>query len=208
LFCSKHCYSRDGLKLNMITLIQNDGELLLDAHFIGPDEASRLYARLLDDLHWQEEKILVYGKPVVVPRLVCWYGDPEAVYTYSGVLHTPLPWTPILTDLKLRIEAISKRQFNSVLANLYRSGNDSMGWHADKEKELGQNPFIASISLGEKRVFKVRHNKTKQTVDIELPNGSLLLMGGSFQHHWRHCVPKTKQLKQGRINLTFRQVLH
>ena len=192
----------------MITLIQNDGELLFDAHFISPEEALRLYSRLLDDLQWQEEEILIYGKPVLVPRLVCWHGDPEAVYSYSGVLHAPLPWTPTLTDLKLRVEALTREQFNSVLANLYRDGNDSMGWHADKEKELGKNPFIASISLGQERLFKVQHNKTKQVVDINLPNGSLLLMGGSFQHHWRHCVPKTKQLKHGRINLTFRKVLH
>lgn len=191
----------------MITYLENDDELRLVEDFIGRDEAWRLHHTLLDELEWRSEEIVIYGKPVAVPRLVCWYGDPSAIYTYSGVEHIPLPWSPTLKFLKEKVQDFTHHAFNSVLANLYRDGDDSMGWHADKEKELGKNPYIASLSFGEERLFKIRHNKTKQTFDLTLPNGSLLLMGGSIQSHWRHSVPKTKQKKQSRINLTFRCIV-
>jgi alkylated DNA repair dioxygenase AlkB len=189
------------------SLISFDGELVFVESFIADDEALRIHRSLLDELAWEEESIRIYGRPVKVPRLTCWYGEPGAVYTYSGVVHDPLPWTALLNRLRRQVEALSGRQFNSVLGNLYRDGNDSMGWHGDKEKELGPMPFIASLSFGERRTFKIRHNRTKETVTIDLSNGSLLLMGGVIQKHWRHCVPKTKQAKKGRINLTFRNII-
>jgi alkylated DNA repair dioxygenase AlkB len=189
------------------SLISSDGELVFIESFIADDEAQRIRRSLLDDLAWQEESIRIYGRPVKVPRLICWYGGPGAVYTYSGVVHEPLPWTPLLSRLRRQVEVFTRRRFNSVLGNLYRDGNDSMGWHADKEKELGPVPFIASLSFGEQRTFKIRHNRTKEMVTIELTNGSLLLMGGVIQTHWRHCVPKTKQAKKARVNLTFRNIV-
>lgn len=191
----------------METLIAFDGELSLQRQFYAPPEADVLMVRLLDELVWQEEKIVIAGKPVKVPRLVCWYGDPDAVYRYSGVSHQPLPWTETLLSIKQRVEDCCGYSFNSVLANLYRDGSDSMGWHADKERELGVNPAIASLSFGAARLFKIRHIKTAETVDIELQHGYLLLMAGALQHHWRHCVPKTRQHKTPRINLTFRRIL-
>jgi alkylated DNA repair dioxygenase AlkB len=139
--------------------------------------------------------------------LVAWYGDPQASYRYSGIAHTPLPWLPLLAELKIQIELQSKQSFNSVLCNLYRSGQDSMGWHADKEPELGNNPYIASLSFGAARLFKFRHLKTKDTVDVILENGSLLLMGGELQYHWRHSLPKTTKVSEPRINLTFRKIV-
>jgi alkylated DNA repair dioxygenase AlkB len=183
-----------------------DGEVYLLRQFYPRVEADRLFKVLYEVLAWQEEEIIIVGNRVKVPRLVCWYGNPEAVYQYSGVLHKPLSWTTDLLQIKERIEQHCGHYFNSVLANLYRNGSDSMGWHADKEKELGINPFIASLSLGDERLFKIRHNKTKQTLDINLQNGDLLLMGGALQHHWRHCVPKTRREKASRINLTFREI--
>ena len=189
------------------SLISFDGELVFIESFIADDEALRIHRSLLGELAWQEESIRIYGRPVKVPRLTCWYGDPGAVYTYSGVVHEPLPWTPMLSRLRLQVEAFTRGEFCSVLGNLYRDGNDSMGWHADKEKELGPAPFIASLSFGERRTFKIRHNRTKQTVTIDLTNGSLLLMGGVIQKHWRHCVPKTTQAKKARVNLTFRNII-
>lgn len=189
------------------SLISLDGDLVFIESFIDNDEASRIHRRLLDELVWQEESIRIYGRPVKVPRLTCWYGDAGAVYTYSGVVHEPLPWTLPLSRLRQQVEALTRRKFNSVLGNLYRNGTDSMGWHADKEKELGPAPCIASLSFGERRTFKIRHNKTKETVAIELTNGSLLLMGGVVQNHWRHCVPKTTQAKKARVNLTFRNII-
>lgn len=188
------------------SLIPFDGELVLIESFFADDEAFGIHRCLLNELAWQEESIRIYGRPVKVPRMTCWYGDPGVVYTYSGVAHEPLSWTPLLSRLRQQVEAFTRREFNSVLGNLYRGGNDSMGWHADKEKELGPAPFIASLSFGERRMFKIRHNKTEETVTIELNNGSLLLMGGVIQKYWRHCLPKTKQAKKARVNLTFRNV--
>lgn len=191
----------------MESLSLSDGELYLDRAFLSGEEADRLFTRLLDEIAWQEEAIKVYGRSVKVPRLVAWYGDPGAHYTYSGVTHAPLAWTPALARLKARIETATAHRFNSVLANLYRNERDSMGWHADKERELGSNPVIASLSLGQRRLFKLRHNKTKETVDLWLEHGTLLLMAGALQHHWRHCLPKSRQPMGPRINLTFRTIV-
>ena len=101
---------------------------------------------------------------------------------------------------------VIRTRSNSVLGNLYRDGRDSMGWHADKENELGPEPHIASLSLGVPRLFKARHNKQYVRVDVELNGGSLLLMRGAFQKHWCHAVPKTRRPIGERIDLTFRYV--
>ncbi len=188
-------------------LVSRDGEVYYIAHFIRQDEAASLYTRLINELNWQEEQIKIVGKKITVPRRVCWYGDPAADYTYSGISHKPTSWTTSLLELKQKIESSVQSRFNSVLANLYRDENDSMGWHADKEKALGRNPFIASVSLGESRVFKLQHNHSKEIVQLSLSSGSLLLMGGVLQHYWRHCIPKTKLKKAPRINLTFRNIV-
>jgi alkylated DNA repair dioxygenase AlkB len=191
----------------MVYVVNQDGYAELVEHFI-PDEVADNYCQsLLQNVQWQEEYYTIYGKRVTAPRLVAWYGDPQAAYTYSGITHTPLPWLPLLTELKNRIEQQSQHTFNSVLCNLYRNGQDSMGWHADKEPELGKNPYIASLSLGGSRVFKFRHLKTNDTIDVVLGNGSLLLMGGELQHHWRHSLPKSTKVTQPRINLTFRKII-
>ncbi|MGR9045759.1 MAG: alpha-ketoglutarate-dependent dioxygenase AlkB family protein [Gammaproteobacteria bacterium] len=175
--------------------------------FYQRQEADRLFASLLKSLSWREEEIFICGRWLKVPRLMCWYGEPEACYTYSGIKHEPLPWTETLRSIRRQIEQSCSHPFNSVLANLYRDGRDSMGWHADKEKELGPNPVIASLSLGDERLFCLSHNKTRQKLDIVLGHGDLLVMAGTLQHHWRHSVPKTKQRKTERINLTFRKII-
>ena len=187
-------------------LIKSNGEVYLYNDFLSSDEASLYFNKLFNTLSWQEESIKMYGKLVKVPRLICWYGDKGAVYRYSGVTHEPLLWTEELIELRDKITELTGYQFNSVLGNLYRDENDSMGWHADKEKELGERPVIASLSLGETRLFKLQHNKTKEVVDIELPSGSLLMMEGELQHHWRHSLPKSKRALSPRINLTFRKI--
>lgn len=194
----------------MTTVISNDGLVKYYKNFIAHELREQLFTELYDQLAWHEEKIVIYGKAIKVPRLVCWYGDKNAVYRYSGVTHQPLPWLPVLRDLKHAVEARTGEKFNSVLANLYRNGVDSMGWHADKEKELGPEPCIASLSLGAERIFKLRHNKLKGeqfSHDILLKNGSLLVMSGSLQKNWRHSVPKRTGLEQARINLTFRNIV-
>ena len=191
----------------MINLVSRDGELNYLPGFIDTEAAYRLHERLLVELAWQAEDIIIAGRRVKVPRLVCWYGEEGAVYRYSGVVHHPLPWPDALSQVRQKIERTCGHLFNSVLGNLYRDGQDSMGWHADKEKELGENPFIASLSLGEERLFKIRHNQTGEHLNLMLANGSLLLMGGRLQQHWRHCVPKVREAKSARINLTFRTIL-
>ncbi len=192
----------------MKNLLPFDGELFLIKNFYQTTDANELFKTLLNSLAWQEEQIYLYGRWVKVPRLMCWYGDKGANYQYSGVLHQPLPWPTHLLEIKLKIEAEQKLSFNSVMGNLYRSGSDSMGCHADDEKELGKNPSIASLSLGESRLLRFRHSKHKETLDVMLTHGDLLLMSGEIQHHWKHELPKTKKTKKERINLTFRKIIN
>jgi len=138
---------------------------------------------------------------------MCWYGDADAVYTYSGVAHEPMPWSAELSAVKTRVEIAGGCTFNSVLANLYRDGRDSMGYHADNEKELGTDPVIASLSLGDTRLFRLHHKKHRENLDFALGHGDLLIMAGALQHHWVHALPKTRQAKNPRINLTFRKIM-
>jgi alkylated DNA repair dioxygenase AlkB len=184
-----------------------DGELFLIKRFYQPYESDLLFEKLKSSLAWQEEDIFIYGKRCKVPRLMCWYGDPGACYRYSGVDHQPLPWTDELLIINEKVQSFTQSSFNSVLANLYRNGRDSMGCHADDEKELGQNPVIASLSLGDERLFKLHHKKRKETLDITLCHGDLLVMAGTLQHYWVHSLPKTPKLIGPRINLTFRKIL-
>ncbi|MGZ5006392.1 MAG: alpha-ketoglutarate-dependent dioxygenase AlkB family protein [Methylobacter sp.] len=188
-------------------IIPFDGELYLYKGFYRLSEADLLLEQLKTGLAWQEEAIFIYGRSVKVPRLMCWYGDSGACYRYSGVDHQPIPWTPLLQAVREKVERQCLCTFNSVLANLYRDGNDSMGCHADDEKELGANPVIASLSLGDERLFKLHHKTTKDKLDMVLAHGDLLVMAGALQHHWMHAVPKTKKAKTARINLTFRKIL-
>ncbi|AXX61754.1 alpha-ketoglutarate-dependent dioxygenase AlkB family protein [Vibrio vulnificus] len=182
-----------------------DGQLLWWPTFLSQNQAETYFAQLKHELPWEQKAIQMFGRQVLQPRLQAWCGD--AAYTYSGLTMQPLPWTPTLLDLKARCENASGHLFNSVLANLYRNGQDSMGWHQDDEPELGRNPVIASVNLGESRRFVLQHLITKEKIEFELTSGSLLIMAGSTQHYWRHCVPKTAKTKSERINLTFRQII-
>ncbi len=183
-----------------------DGELYLIRGFYPEVDADYLFSSLLHAIEWQQEKIFLYGRWVKVPRLMCWYGDKHAQYQYSGVNHQPLEWIDLLLAIKQKIQSFYPCVFNSVMANLYRNGKDSMGCHADDEKELGVNPLIASLSFGDQRLLKFRHQKSKQVLDVILGHGDLLLMTGEIQHHWKHELPKTKKIKTERINLTFRRM--
>jgi alkylated DNA repair dioxygenase AlkB len=187
-------------------LAERDGELYYRPDFLDATEADRILAALQEEMAWEKEVVTIVGRKVPVPRLVAWHGDPAAIYRYSGLDHLPQPWTPTLKMLRGAVEAASGQRFNSVLGNWYRSGEDSMGWHADQEKSLSTNPWIASVSLGAERLFKLRHNRGQPTLDLLLGHGSLLLMGGSLQHHWRHCLPKSRGITAPRINLTFRLI--
>jgi len=164
--------------------------------------------RLRKEIEWEQHRIKIFGQWVDCPRLSAWYGDPGAMYSYSGLSLTPKAWTPTLLEVRNQLSETIERPFNSVLLNLYRNGNDSMCWHSDDEWELGLNPVIASISLGDSRMMKFRHRSDPEVSKfaLELSTGSLLIMAGTTQKFWQHEIPKTKKSVGERLNLTFRFV--
>jgi alkylated DNA repair dioxygenase AlkB len=188
-----------------LTVIEN-GEYLFYPDFFTKSESDKYLQKLQMDIEWKQESMNMYGKQVAFPRLTAWYGDNDKPYSFSGITLAPKIWTKELVDIKEKIEPVSKIRFNSVLLNRYRSGNDSISWHTDAEKELGRNPIIASVNFGATRKFQLRHIKTKDKLEIELTHGSLLIMQGELQHFWQHQVPKTSQNVAERINLTFRVI--
>ena len=186
-----------------------DADLTLWEQFFERAEADRLYEALLRETGWQQDAMTMYGNSVNLPRLTSWYGDCDRAYSYSTIVMNPHPWTPDLQAIRERVETETGTAFNSVLLNLYRDGRDSVGWHSDDEPELGHNPVIASVSLGEQRTFQLRHCTRRELprVDVALGHGSLLLMAGATQRCWKHQIPKTAKPVGPRINLTFR-VIH
>jgi len=186
-----------------------DGQLTYYPDWINEAEASSLFTHLREGLEWQQSLISLYGKQVKIPRLNAWYGDSHCSYEYSGTRFEANPWTASLLDIKARIERLTGFRFNSVLANCYRDGQDSVAWHSDDEPELGHNPIVASVSLGSERQFQLRHryDKNLETQKLALAHGSLLVMSGELQHYWHHQIPKTRKNVDERINLTFRYVL-
>lgn len=181
-----------------------DGRLEFWQTFLDADECSELWDCLYQQTAWRQSTIKIAGQPRKIPRLNAWHG--EAPYSYSGASFKAHPWTPTLLELKQRIEAVTGATFNSVLLNLYRDGNDSVGWHSDNEQELGREPVIASLSLGATRTFQLKHRRHRRLLKLPLTGGSLLLMGGSLQVHWLHQVPKEPGIREPRINCTFRRV--
>lgn len=185
-----------------------DCKVYLVEGFYAFAKAEKLYSSLYQNISWRADKIKVFGKTYDQPRLTQLYGDKGLNYGYSNLKMDALPWTRELSAIKSDIESVSKEHFNICLANLYRDGQDSNGWHADNEPELGKNPFIASLSLGGERFFHLKHNENKiYRIKLLLPSGSLLLMGGATQHHYKHQIAKTKRKVMPRINLTFRKVV-
>lgn len=173
---------------------------------LGQSSAA-LLEQLIRSTEWRQERITVYGKAYLQPRLSAWYGDLS--YAYSGINMQARPWTPLLSEIRTGIEALLGHRFNSVLLNYYRDENDSMGMHSDNESELGQQPLIASLSLGDERVFLLRHRTRKdlKTIKLPLPSGSLLVMAGKTQSHWRHGIARERLPCGPRVNLTFRRVI-
>lgn len=171
--------------------------------FYDAAESAALLRTLLDETPWRQDTLRFGGKDVLVPRLQAWYGDRR--YGYSGLKLTPLPWTPVLDAMRRKIAAVAQLEFNYVLVNYYRDGNDSVAWHADDERELGPDPMIASLSFGATRRFELKHRTRKRTrMSMDLASGSLLLMGSGLQRHWMHQLPKDPGITLPRINLTFR----
>ncbi len=160
------------------------------------------------NINWHHDKLNMYGKEVFLPRYSAWYGNRNKPYTYSGLTLQPNTWNKGLLFIKDQIDKIARVEFNSVLMNWYRDGEDYINWHTDAEKELGKNPVISSVNFGEKRRFLIRRNDdNKVKLEFPLKHGTLLIMSGELQHFWQHSVPKERKVKQTRINLTFRTIV-
>lgn len=183
-----------------------DGELTFWPAIFSDQESTYWLQLLQSQVAWRQDDIVMFGKTVTIPRLQAWYGEPGTGYQYSGLRMEPNPWNDALTFLKQRVESLTFGDFNSVLINQYRDGNDCVGWHSDDEPELGQRPVIASLSFGAQRRFRLRHKITKDSTELILPSGSLLLMSGDTQKYWQHAILREKKVDQPRINLTFRYV--
>ena len=176
------------------------------------DDATALYNTLLNELPWQSDIVTLFGKTHITTRQIVWMGDTDADYQYSGHVRQTVPWSDIVFHVKQEIEqALAKigvtTNFNTCLLNYYPSGADGMGYHADDEKELGQQPVIASLSLGATRKFVFKHKKTQDKVELYLESGQLVVMHGDTQNFWKHTITKTKTVDAGRISLTFRHML-
>ncbi|CCQ09427.1 putative 2OG-Fe(II) oxygenase superfamily protein [Pseudoalteromonas luteoviolacea B = ATCC 29581] len=175
---------------------------------ISVDKAWSLYEHLRDQLSWTQPQIKVYGKWHAIPRLQCYIADSGLNYQYSELNLMPEPWLAPLSAMRARLETQFGRSFNALLLNYYRNGFDTMGWHADDEPELGESPTIISVSLGAARKFSIKHRRTKEVWNVMLEHGSALIMSGTSQRDYVHCLPKQSKVADGRINLTFRCIAH
>lgn len=182
-------------------------ELIFVKDFFSEKESKVYFEYLKQQINWQHDQIKVFGKVYDQPRLTALYAENKKAYSYSNIVMHPHQFTNELLKIKNKIETFSNEKFTTCLLNYYRTGQDSNGWHADDEKELGVNPVIASMSFGAKRKFKMRKKDNHQEkFDIELSAGSLLIMKGETQHFWQHQIPKTTKKIEPRINLTFRKI--
>ena len=190
-----------------INLLFDQGEAYYFGRILNAKKADHYFSRLMETIAWQQDEVIIFGKRIVTKRMTGWYGEEEFKYTYSKITRKAKLWTPELVELKNLVEQKTGLEFNSCLLNLYHSGEEGMSWHSDAEAELGKDPAIASLSLGAQRKFVLKNKVSGDKVSVELENGSLLLMKGQTQKFWLHSLPKTKKIKEPRINLTFRKIL-
>lgn len=185
-----------------------DADVTVIRGALAPEVTGPVLAALLDQVEWRTDSLRMFGREVPIPRLHAWYGDPDAEYTYSGLLLVPEAWIPPLLALRTVAEHFAGAEFDSVLCNRYRDGADGQGWHADDEPELGPEPVIASISLGATRTFALRRRDDHgERVDVVLGDGDVLVMRGRTQACWQHAVPKTRRPVGERVNCTFRRIV-
>jgi alkylated DNA repair dioxygenase AlkB len=198
-------FSKPG-EFERLPLANADVSLMRDVPMPLPYE--RLLKRLREETVWRQEQVRLYGKTHDQPRLVAWYGDSGMRYDYSGISLSPLPWTDLLSSIRREVELLTESTFNSVFLNLYRNHRDSMGFHADDERELGPEPCIASLSFGATREFVFKHKRDlkQQTYKVPLAAGDLLLMKGKTQQFWKHGILKQTTPCGPRVNLTFRTI--
>jgi len=188
-------------------LLPKDGLARYYGKIFSSAEAENHFKYLLHNIEWKNDKVIIFGKQIITKRKAAWYGDKAFEYTYSKITKKALPWTTELLKLKSRVESETNETYNSCLLNLYHDGNEGMAWHSDDEKELKKNGAIASLSFGAERKFAFKHKETKETLSLQLENGSLLLMKGMTQSYWLHRLAPSKLITQARINLTFRTII-
>ena len=176
-------------------------------HSFSKDQADRWLESSLNELNWLEGEIKLFGKNIKIPRLQCWYADEGCNYKYSGKMLERNNWHPTLLEIKSNVESITSQKYNSVLANYYRNGSDSMGWHSDDESMLDRDSAIASISLGQERPLYFKHKNKDISFAVKQTHGSLIVMEGETQKYWKHCIKKSKKLMKPRLNLTFRTII-
>ena len=194
------------MNTNTQNLLHQDGIALYYEKAIPENKIKQLYDELLHHISWENERVVMFGKEIITKRKVAFYSDPSIAYTYSSRTKIGLPWKETLITLKNMVESITKEKYNACLLNLYHNGEEAMGWHCDNEKEIVANSSIASLSIGASRKFSFKHKETKETISIQLENGSLLEMKGPIQQHWWHALPKSKKITESRINLPFSQM--
>ncbi len=192
--------------MNQKNILPYDGESYYFGKVFNSENSSHYFDRLVRTISWKNDEVIIFGKRIITKRETAWYGDDGCEYVYSGISRKPMPWTNELSELKKMAEKISENKFNSCLLNLYHDGDEGMSWHSDDESSLGKDIVIASISFGAERKFVFRHKKTKEKISTILEDGSLLVMKGQTLFNWHHALPKSKKIKQPRINLTFRRI--
>jgi alkylated DNA repair dioxygenase AlkB len=188
-------------------LLPKDGTVNYYGKALPSREANQYFDLLMHNILWKNDEVVIFGKHIVTKRKAAWYGDSNYLYTYSNSTKQALAWTKELCELKQIVEDLAGTTFNSCLLNLYHNGDEGMGWHSDDEESLGKNNTIASLSLGAERKFLFRHKQSKQIVSLVLEHGSLLVMKEATQNNWLHSLPKSKNVIEPRINLTFRTIL-
>lgn len=188
-------------------LLPMEGKVNYYGRTMSTGDADSYLAALLNEIAWENDKAIIFGKTILTKRKVAWYGDSPFQYTYSNTTKTALQWTPTLLSLKALAEQLSGQTYNSCLLNLYHDGAEGMAWHSDAEKDLKKNAAIASLSFGAERKFSFKHKESKLTVNLLLEHGSLLVMSGLTQQYWQHRLPPTKLVRTPRVNLTFRTIV-
>jgi alkylated DNA repair dioxygenase AlkB len=191
---------------NRPNILPQDGIAFYYEKIVKDEQLEQFYEALLNNIQWENERVIMFGKEIITKRKVAFFSDPSISYRYASKTKIGMPWTSTLITIKNIVESITKESYNACLLNLYHNGEESMGWHSDNEKEIIANSSIASLSLGANRKFSFKHKVSKETVTIELENGSLLEMKGSVQTQWWHALIKSKKVTDARINLTFRQM--
>jgi len=190
-----------------VNLLPCDGSVHYFGKLLSKKEADGFYSELLNNIAWENDQAIIFGKRIITKRKVAWYGDKPFQYTYSSITKQALHWTDALSELKAIAEKASGETYNSCLLNLYHTGEEGMAWHSDAEKDLKKNGAIASLSFGAERKFAFKHKKTAAVVNVLLEHGSLLVMKDETQTHWLHRLPPTKKITSPRINLTFRTIV-